>query len=500
MLRPILNRSPKWVVFGVVGMIGGLMLAIFAEPSVRLARPAKPSSEDKAPIDLVFVLDVTGSMQKEINGVRSSINEFTRQAEATAVRMRFALITFRDLSYGQQTNLAQEFTSDPDRFAVGMEGLKAGGGGDNVGESSLDGLRTASGLPFNPIARRVLVLITDETWHQPDGQIRTTDDLVAELRTTGVEAIHVVASSSVIGQFDFLKEAAPGGRFVLDASGRTEGNLSRLFQGVAQAVVGPSMLSRTNVGVKTDYSFESYLMQIVSVGGWLSAVSVGVGFSLIAAQRYMLTETLSMVGLTRLLAMGLLLGAVSGVCGQTVFFVLSSAGLADELGRTFSWMIVGAGLGLAMTFVIPNVPRIKALLCAAGGGFIGAVAFILLVSVMDFSDFGGRLIGALIMGGAVGISVATAETIARDAYLIVNWGRNEQSTVNLGRSPVMVGTTSEATVRLSAKSGYPSTVASFKLVDGHASLHNHMTKTTHALKDGNKLTLGTIVIEVRIVN
>ncbi len=260
------------------------------------------------------------------------------------------------------------------------------------------------------------------------------------------------------------------------------------------------MLSRTNVGVKTDYSFESYLMQIVSVGGWLSAVSVGVGFSLIAAQRYMLTETLSMVGLTRLLAMGLLLGAVSGVCGQTVFFVLSSAGLADELGRTFSWMLVGAGLGLAMTFVIPNIPRIKALLCAAGGGFIGAVAFILLVSVMDFSDFGGRLIGALIMGGAVGISVATAETIARDAYLIVNWGRNEQSTVNLGRSPVMVGTTSEATVRLSAKSGYPSTVASFKLVDGHASLHNHMTKTTHALKDGNKLTLGTIVIEVRIVN
>jgi hypothetical protein len=38
------------------------------------------------------------------------------------------------------------------------------------------------------------------------------------------------------------------------------------------------------------------------------------------------------------------------------------------------------------------------------------------------------------------------------------------------------------------------------MVDGKPTLQNHMSRTTHVLKDGNKLTLGTVVIEVRIVH
>jgi Ca-activated chloride channel family protein len=500
MVRSLLNRSPKWMVFGVIGVVGGLLFSLCAEPFVSAARPAMSPSANKAPIDLVFVLDVSGSMQREIDGVRASITEFTRQSEASGVQIRFALITFRDLSCGEPTLLAQGFTADPGVFASAMSVLRAGGGGDNEGESSLDGLRMAAGLPFGPVSRRVIVLITDETWHEPDGQIRSADDLTAELRAAGVESLHVVASAAVIGRFDFLTKAAPGGRFVLDASGRTAGGLSRLFQGVAQAVVGPSMLSRSAAGVKLDYSFESYLTQVFSVGAWLASVSVGVGFFLIAAQRFMLSGTLRMTGLARLLATATLLGAIAGVCGQTAYFVLSAVGLPDELGRAFAWVLVGGTLGLAMTYVIPNLPRFKSVLCAALGGLIGVVGFILIVSVMDFSDVGGRLIGAIMLGGSVGIAVAMAETIARDAYLVVHWAKNEKSTVNLGRTPVSIGTTTEATVRLSARTGYPSTVASFRLVDGQATLHNHMSQTTHTLKDGNKLTLGTVVIEVRIIH
>lgn len=500
MIRSLLNRSPKWLVFGVIGVVGGLLFSLCAEPFVSTARPAVPPPANKAPIDLVFVLDVTGSMQREINGVRASITEFTRQSEASGVRIRYALVTFRDLSCDEPTLLAQGFTSEPSLFASAMSGLRAGGGGNNEGESSLDGLRMAAGLPFGPVARRVVVLITDETWHEPDGQIRSADDLVADLRAAGIESLHVVASAAVIGRFDFLTKVAPGGRFVLDASGRTAGGLSQLFQGVAQAVVSPSMLSRSAAGEKLDYSFESYLTQVFSVGAWLSSVSVGVGFFLIAAQRFMLSGTLRMTGLPRLLATATSLGAVSGVCGQTAFFVLSAVGLPDGVGRAFAWVLVGGALGLAMTFVIPNLPRFKSVLSAAVGGLVGVAGFLLVVSALDFSDVGGRLIGAIMLGGSVGIAVAMAETIARDAYLVVHWAKNEKSTINLGRTPVLIGTTNEATVRLSALTGYPAAVASFRLVDGQATLHNHISRTTHTLKDGNKLTLGTVVIEVRIIH
>jgi Ca-activated chloride channel family protein len=165
-----------------------------------------------------------------------------------------------------------------------------------------------------------------------------------------------------------------------------------------------------------------------------------------------------------------------------------------------AWVVVGAGLGFAMTFVIPNIPRAKTILCVSAGGLVASLAFLLLVGVMYFSLFGGRVVGALLIGGSVGIAVAMAEAIAREAYLIVHWAKNEKSTVNIGGSPVLIGTNVESTVRLSPQTGYPGAIASFKMVDGKPTLQNHMSRTTHVLKDGNKLTLGTVVIEVRIVH
>lgn len=249
-----------------------------------------------------------------------------------------------------------------------------------------------------------------------------------------------------------------------------------------------------------DYSFASYLKGVASVGIWLSAVSIGIGLLLVVVQRQMLGGSLRASGLLKAAGLGTLLGAASGICAQTAYFVLSSVGLPDPLGRLFSWMLVGAGLGLTMTFVIPNIPRARTLLCGAAGGFVGAIGFMFIVAVTGFSDLGGRLAGAMILGFSVGIAVAMAEMIAREAFIVVHWAKNETSTVNIGQAEVEIGTTNESTVRLSAKTGYPARVASFKLVDGKATLINHMSRTTHVLKDGNKLTLGTVVIEVRIVH
>jgi Ca-activated chloride channel family protein len=499
-MRAFLNRLPKWVVFGSVGMTGGLLFSLMGEPAAALAAPVAQPPEDKSPIDLVFVLDVTGSMQKEIDGVRGSINEFIHESESARVGIRFALVTFRDLSCGEPTEVPQAFTADPLVFASSMSRLRADGGGDNRGESSLDGLRLASMLPFRPEARKVMVLITDETWHEPDGATLTANDLFVGLQARSIEALHVVASRRVIGDFDFLSKAAPGRRFVLDASGRTDGALGRLFQGVAREVVRPSMIGRAAAGSRMDYSFASYLRGVASVGLWLSLVSIGIGLFLVAAQRLMLGASLCPPGSLKAAALGTLLGAVAGVCAQSAYFGLSSLGCPDMAGRVFSWMLVGSGLGFAMTFVVPNINLPKTLACGAAGGALGAACFVAMVTTLDFSDLGGRLAGAMVLGFALGVAVAMAEMMAREAFLVVHWAKNEKSTVNIGPRPVEIGTTNESTVRLSAQTGYPPRVASFSLVGGKATLVNHISRTTHVLKDGNKLTLGTVVIEVRILH
>ena len=163
-------------------------------------------------------------------------------------------------------------------------------------------------------------------------------------------------------------------------------------------------------------------------------------------------------------------------------------------------MLVGAGMGFAMSLVIPNVGIFRTMICGASGGAVGALSFMVMVTAMSFSDFSGRLAGAMVLGFSVGIAVAMAEIMAREAFLFVHWAKNEKSTVNIGVRPVVIGTSEDSTVRLPAQSGYPAKVASFMLVGGRAAMINHMSGATHQLRDGNRLTLGKVVIEVRIVD
>ncbi len=53
---------------------------------------SRPSIE----IDILFVLDCTGSMQGEINAVRDAITDFADTIASHAVRTRVGLIEFRD--------------------------------------------------------------------------------------------------------------------------------------------------------------------------------------------------------------------------------------------------------------------------------------------------------------------------------------------------------------------------------------------------------------------
>ncbi len=495
-MRSLLNRLPKWLVLGFAGLLGGLLLALFAERWVgRQRAQTVVVAEDQRPVDLVFVLDISGSMSGELEGVRNSLTEFLGQLEARKIKGRFALVTFDD-----EARIGHTLTTDVKAIVEVMKPLFVTGGRP-AGDSSLAGLSVAAGLPFQEEARKVVILITDETFDLPDGDIFSTDEVVSGLRKAKVDEVDVVTLSTLTDDYAFLKKAASGKFFTMDQYGRQSEGLANLFKEVAVSVADSSVLRGTGApGAKIDVALirKNFWPDAMQAGLWVALVCFGIGIAIETIQQLLLGGVVRPLPVLRAMAISLALGFAAGVIAQALYaYALGEGGDLGALPRIVSWVFVGAGLGLSISLAIPNLNILRAVLFGSLGGLVAVGGFLLVASLG--SEMASRLLGAAFLGGFIALAVSIAEAVAREAYLVVHWAKNETTTVNLGSRPIMVGTSREATVRISSQSGYPAAVASFELKDGKAILTNHMSKSTHVLKDGNKLTLGTVVVEVRII-
>ncbi len=112
--------------------------------------------------DIIFVLDVTGSMGEEINKVKNNIIEFTDSLTARGIDYRLGLVTFLDVIEN-----VYEFTNDPVRFKNLISQQYAHGGGDGP-ENSLDALFRATQYVFRNSAKRIFIWITDADYHEKD--------------------------------------------------------------------------------------------------------------------------------------------------------------------------------------------------------------------------------------------------------------------------------------------------------------------------------------------
>ena len=496
-MRSLLARSPKWLVLGVAGLLGGLLLALFAERWVGQKRTETILvAEDVRPVDLVFVLDISGSMSGELESVRNSLNDFLGQLEARKIKGRFGLVTFDD-----DARLTHPLTSDVRKIVEVMRPLFVTGG-RSMGDSSLSGLALAAGLPFDRDARKVVILITDETTDIPDGEIFSAGEVVVKLKAAHVDEVDVVTLATLTDDYAFLSEAAPGKFFTMDRYGRQSEGLANLFKEVAVAVADSSVLRATGApGAKVDVALirKNFWPDAMQAGLWVGLVCFGIGVAIETFQQVLLGASLRPLPVLRTMAISLGLGFAAGVIAQALYaYALGEAKDVGALPRVVSWALVGAGLGLSISLAIPNLHVLRSVLFGALGGLVAVGGFLLVAA--SGSEMASRLMGASFLGLFIALAVTIAEAVAREAYLVVHWAKNESTTVNLGTRPVMIGTSRDSTVRLSAKSGYPPQIASFELKDGKALLTNHMSRTTHVLKNGNKLTLGTVVIEVRILS
>jgi hypothetical protein len=230
---------------------------------------------------------------------------------------------------------------------------------------------------------------------------------------------------------------------------------------------------------------------------WCGFFSAGIALALFTAQRALLGAEEFFSESFKPLLIGFCLGGLSGAGAQLMYTFAGTSGIdAGELPRIIAWSMAGGGLGFALSLAVPNLKPIRAFLFGMAGGAAGAIGFIAVCLVAN--DVAARLVGTSIIGLFVGLSVAMAEATAREGYLRVVWGPGEFTRVNLGAKPVTVGSSRESTIRMASSAGYPPVVATFSLQNGQATMVNHMSRSTHALRNGNKLALGSVVIEIHL--
>lgn len=151
---------------------------------------AKDSSGGADAADIVFVLDITGSMTDEINSVKQNIVEFANTLASGGTDYRLGMVTFLDY-IGKK----YPFTKDVNLFKGYISALYADGGDDEP-ENSLQALLEASQFPFRSNSRRILIWITDATYHENDSFTKLTRKQVLDSILTKGIVVHAIGNTN----------------------------------------------------------------------------------------------------------------------------------------------------------------------------------------------------------------------------------------------------------------------------------------------------------------
>jgi hypothetical protein len=178
-----------------------------------------PSATDHVPLDLMFLIDATGSMGDEIGRLKSTVATVVDRIEALPGQpdVRIGMTVFRDEGDSFVTG-TYDFTSDIDAFQKALAAVEADGGGDTP-EALDEGLDDALSKPsWRPAgsATQLVVLIGDAGGH-PDRQVaRPYTKSMMDAAARGVKILPIAASSSDDQAEVAFRQLAQftGGRFV----------------------------------------------------------------------------------------------------------------------------------------------------------------------------------------------------------------------------------------------------------------------------------------------
>jgi molecular chaperone DnaK len=155
-------------------------------------RETRVSGGDR--VNVVFLIDTTGSMDTYINGVKDRAIEFSNILASKGAIYKLGLIGFGDLNEKEKPSV-YNFTDDVPKFQKQVKNIPRTYGGD-IPESSLDALETGIELlnshRIEDAARNIFILITDAPPHVPTKSGKSVEQICALLASRFVTT-YVVA-------------------------------------------------------------------------------------------------------------------------------------------------------------------------------------------------------------------------------------------------------------------------------------------------------------------
>ena len=148
-------------------------------------------------VDLVFIIDKTGSMEDNVRGIRAYVDFFFEHLARAGHDTAVGLVTFSDVT--EEKPKARGVTTDSGKFKNWLYKIDFEGGGD-LAESGLDALMAAvHEIKFRRGAQRFFVFASDGAFHDADYDGRSEYSLDQVIETLQRERIRV----DVIG-LDYL--------------------------------------------------------------------------------------------------------------------------------------------------------------------------------------------------------------------------------------------------------------------------------------------------------
>jgi hypothetical protein len=169
-----------------------------------------------AALDLVFVIDTTGSMFDDIDAVKAAATQIINQISHDKPCTRIGIVLYKDAGDAYVTSTGLPFTTvgheDGDTGPVisAIQSISVGGGGD-IPEAVYAGLVHAienkQGLGFwrGGTTRKAIILMGDAPPHDPD---QATGDTLATVSQKAFDADPVDIYTVVVGNSGFIDPAA----------------------------------------------------------------------------------------------------------------------------------------------------------------------------------------------------------------------------------------------------------------------------------------------------
>ena len=156
------------------------------ELAVRLGRTRYVP--ENTPLDILFIMDTTGSMGEEISRLKNTIEiiNLNLASLSSKPKIRFGMVLYKDRGDEYDTRVIP-LTADLEIFRAELNKVTAGGGGDNPEDLQAALQDSMEKINWNKDGIRLCYIITDATAHLDYGQKYTYVNAVHDARKEGIK-------------------------------------------------------------------------------------------------------------------------------------------------------------------------------------------------------------------------------------------------------------------------------------------------------------------------